>query len=191
MRQPKAIGKDSDAGRDGGQEEKGMTEDEMAGWHYRLDGREFEWTLGDGDGQGGLACCDSWDCKESDTTERLNWTELKARDTVISTNTQGFIAAGSGLESHPPCSMSRRLKMQLESFPGSFSYLFRSSTSLETNLVHISFGSLQPHSPHKERGSCSFMLFSLTHSLIIKREYTCLWFLRPYSESSKPQQADN
>ena len=70
------IGKDSDAGRDWGQEEKGMTEDEMAGWHHRLDGHEFEWTLEVGDGQGGLACCDSWGRKESDTTERLNWTEL-------------------------------------------------------------------------------------------------------------------
>ena len=52
-------------------------QDEMARWHHRLNGREFEWTLGDGDGQGGLACCDSWGRKESDTTERLNWTELK------------------------------------------------------------------------------------------------------------------
>ena len=67
------IGQDSDAGRDWGQEETGMTEDEMAGWHRRLDGREFEWTLGDGDGQGGLACCNSWGSKESDTTEQLNW----------------------------------------------------------------------------------------------------------------------
>ena len=71
------IGKDSDAGRDWGQEEKGMTEDEMAGWHHRLDGLEFGWTPGVGDGQGGLVCCDSWGRKESDTTERLNWTELK------------------------------------------------------------------------------------------------------------------
>ena len=71
------IRKDSDTGRDWGQEGKGMTEDEMAGWHHWLDGREFEWTLGDSDGQGGLACCDSWGRKESDTTERLNWTELR------------------------------------------------------------------------------------------------------------------
>ena len=70
-------GKDSDAGRDWGQEEKGMTEDEMAGWHHWLYGRESEWTPGVGDGQGGLACFDSWGRKESDTTERLNWTELK------------------------------------------------------------------------------------------------------------------
>ena len=70
------IGKDSDAGRDWGQEEKGMTEDEMAGWHRRLDGREFEWTPGVGDGQGGLTCCDSWGCKELDMTEQLNWIEL-------------------------------------------------------------------------------------------------------------------
>jgi len=70
------IGKDSDAGRDWRHEEKGTTEDEMAGWHHWLDGRESEWSLGVGDGQGGLACCDSWGRKESDTTERLNWTEL-------------------------------------------------------------------------------------------------------------------
>ena len=69
------IGKDSDAGRDWGQEEKGMTEDEMAGWHHRFDGHEFEWTPGVGDGQGGLACYNSWGRKESDTTERLNWTD--------------------------------------------------------------------------------------------------------------------
>ena len=70
------IGKDYDTKRDWGQEEKGMTEDEMAGWHHQLDGHEFEWTPGDDDGQGGLACCDSWVRKESDMTEWLNWTEL-------------------------------------------------------------------------------------------------------------------
>ena len=70
------IGKDSHVGRDWGQEEKGTTEDEMAGWHHWLDGRESGWTPGVGDGQGGLACCDSWGRKESDTTERLNWTQL-------------------------------------------------------------------------------------------------------------------
>ena len=69
------IGKDPDAGRDWGQEEKGTTEDDMAGWHHRLDGHGFGWTLGVGDGQGGLACCDSWGRKESGTTEWLNWTE--------------------------------------------------------------------------------------------------------------------
>jgi len=64
--------KNSDAGRDWGQEEKGTTEDEMAGWHHQLNGHEFVGTPGVGDGQGGLACCDSWGRKESDTTERLN-----------------------------------------------------------------------------------------------------------------------
>ena len=72
------IGKDSDAGRDRGQEEKGTTEDEMVGWHHQLDGREFEWTLGVGDGQGGLECYNSWGHKELDTTERLNRTELNS-----------------------------------------------------------------------------------------------------------------
>ena len=65
-----------DAGKDWRQEEKGITEDEMAGWHHWLSGREFEWTPGVGDGQGGLECCDSWGRKKSDTTEQLNWIEL-------------------------------------------------------------------------------------------------------------------
>ena len=69
------TGTDSNTGRDWGQEEKRMTEDEMAGWNHWLSGHESEWTPGVGDGQGGLACCDSWGCKESDTTELLNWTE--------------------------------------------------------------------------------------------------------------------
>ena len=55
-----------------GYEEKGTTEDEMAGWHHRLDGHGFGWTQGVGDGQGGLTCCGSWGRKESDTTEQLN-----------------------------------------------------------------------------------------------------------------------
>ena len=62
------IGKDPNAGKDGNLEEKGMTEDEMVGGHHRLDGYELGWTLGDSDGQGGLACCSSWGCKESDMT---------------------------------------------------------------------------------------------------------------------------
>ena len=70
------IGKDPDAGKYWRQEEEGTTEGEMAGWHHWLDGREFEWTAGVGDGQGGLVCCDSWGRKELDTTEQLNWTEL-------------------------------------------------------------------------------------------------------------------
>ena len=67
--------KDPDAGKDCRQEEKGTTEDEMVGWHPWLSGHEFEWTLGAGDGQAGLACCGHWGCKESDTTEWLSWTD--------------------------------------------------------------------------------------------------------------------
>ena len=69
------IGKGSDAGRDWGLEEKGTTEDEMAGWHQWIDEHESGWTLGVGDGQGGLACYDSWGRKESDMTEHLIWTD--------------------------------------------------------------------------------------------------------------------
>ena len=69
------TGKDPDAGKDWRQEEKGTREDDMIGWHHRLDGHELEQAPGVGDGQGSLACCSPWGGKESDTTERLNWTE--------------------------------------------------------------------------------------------------------------------
>ena len=69
------IWKDPDAGKDWGQEEKGTTEDEMAGWHHQHNGHGFGWTPGVGDGQGGLVYCGSWGHKELDTTEQLNWTE--------------------------------------------------------------------------------------------------------------------
>ena len=71
------IGKDADAGSDWGLEEKGTTEDEMAGWHHRLNGCEFEWTPRVGVEQGDLSCCNSWGRKEWEMTEHLNWTELK------------------------------------------------------------------------------------------------------------------
>ena len=66
------IGKDPDAGKDWGQKKKGVTEDEMVGWHHHPNGHEFEQTPGDNEGQGSLVCCSPWGCKESDTTERLN-----------------------------------------------------------------------------------------------------------------------
>ena len=69
------IGKDPDAGKDGRQEEKGITEDDMVGWQHRLDGHEFEQAPAVGDRQRSLACCSPWGHKESDTTEQLNWTE--------------------------------------------------------------------------------------------------------------------
>ena len=69
------LRKDPNAGIDWRQKEKGSTEDEMIGWHHWLDGHEFEQAPGVGDGQGSLACCSPWGCKESDRTEQLNWTE--------------------------------------------------------------------------------------------------------------------
>ena len=76
------TGKNPDAGKDWGQKERGMTEDEMVGWHHRLDGHGLGWTPGVGDGQGNLACCGSWGRKESDTTEWLNWTELTVSSSI-------------------------------------------------------------------------------------------------------------
>ena len=77
--------KDPDAGKDWRWEEKGTTEDEVVGWHHRLDGHEFEQVLGVGDGLGGLACCSPWGHKESDMTEWLNW--LTNREAVITMTT--------------------------------------------------------------------------------------------------------
>ena len=71
------IGKDPDAGKDWRQEEKGTTQDEMVGWHHRLNGHEFEQVPAVGDGQGSLACCSPWGCKEFDVTEWVNWTDIK------------------------------------------------------------------------------------------------------------------
>ena len=75
MRRVDSLEKTLMLGRIGGRRRRG-TVDEMARWHHRLHGREFGWTPGVGNGQGGLACCNSWGRKELDTTERLNWTEL-------------------------------------------------------------------------------------------------------------------
>ena len=77
MRRTDSLEK-TDARKGWRQEEKGMTENEMVGWHLQLNGHEFAQALGVGDGQGSLVCCSSWGCKESDTTERQNWTELKS-----------------------------------------------------------------------------------------------------------------
>ena len=71
------FGKDSDAGKDWRQKEKGTTEDEIVGWHHQLN--EFEQAPGVGDGQGSLACCSPWDCKELETAEWLNWTQVYTR----------------------------------------------------------------------------------------------------------------
>ena len=83
MRKTWLIWKDPDAGKDWGQEEKGMSEDEMVGWHHWLNGHGFGWTPGFGDGQGGLACFGWWGHKESDMTEWLNWTELTCRNDPV------------------------------------------------------------------------------------------------------------
>ena len=73
------IRKDPNIGENWGQDEKGMTEDEMVGWHHPLNGHGFGWIPGVGDGQGGVVCCSSWGHKDLDTTEWLNWTDKKHR----------------------------------------------------------------------------------------------------------------
>ena len=102
-----------------------MTEDEMAGWHHWLDGHESEWTLGDGDGQGGLACCDLWGLKESDTTERLNWTKTETISMVQE--------SGTSLSSLPKVSISG---CQLAAF--SFEALNKNSFANLLNFREVS-----------------------------------------------------
>ena len=94
------FGKTSDAGRNWGQEEKGTTEDEMAGWHHWLEGRESEWNPGVGDEQRGLVCCDSWGRIESDKTERLDWTELNWIVVDAEINYDLSPRQGSGSQQH-------------------------------------------------------------------------------------------
>ena len=101
------IWKDPDAGKDWGWEKKGTTEDEMVGWHHQLNGHGFGWTLGVGDGQGGLGCCSSWSCKESDMTERLNWTDPSWRNTgleeaQLESRLPGEISITSDTQMTPP-----------------------------------------------------------------------------------------
>ena len=93
------IGKDPDAGRDWGQEEKGMTEDEMAGWHHRLDGHGFGWTPGIGDGQGGLACCGSWGRRVGHNwATELNWTELFILSVRLPINSRQLVVKFGGVK---------------------------------------------------------------------------------------------
>ena len=92
------TGKDPDAGRDWGQEEKGTREDEMAGWHHWLNGHESQWTPGVGDGQGGLACWDTWGRKESDMTERLSWSECSAKINLYLLNVWWYYRTWIGLD---------------------------------------------------------------------------------------------
>ena len=120
MQRVDSLEKDSDAGRDWGQEEKGMTEDGMAGWHHCLDGRESQWTPGAGDGQGGLACCDSWGHKELDTTERLIWSDLIQYSCLGNTMSRGtWLAIVHGVTkswiqlSEWTHSLEKRMKKQL------------------------------------------------------------------------------
>ena len=97
------IGKGPDAGKDWRQEEKGMTEDEIVGWHHWLNGHEFEQAPVVGDRQGNLACCSSWGCKESDMTKRLNWTDICPTTMLVICFNLEFPSSGTYLVFHKCC----------------------------------------------------------------------------------------
>ena len=145
------IGKDPDAGKDWRQEQKGTTEDKMVGWHHWLNGHGFGWTLGAGDGQGGLACCGSWGCKESDTTERLNWTELNIQISApsLTPSSLPLISSNHRLPAMTPLPQSHLIPSLPPGSP-SASHLH---TSLGASLQHQSFRAALPffscpHHPH-------------------------------------------
>ena len=94
------IGKDPDAGKDWRQEKKGLTEDEMVGWHHQLDGYKFEQAPGVDDGQGSLVCCSLWGGKESDMTEQLNWTDQLFKKTSYSIPTHLILSPHRHLKSN-------------------------------------------------------------------------------------------
>ena len=101
------VGKDPYDGKDWRQEEKSMTEDEIVGWHHQLDGHKFAQTLGIREGQGSLACCSPWGCKESDTTKQLNWTEstsceVLGRVNKLYSRLPGEISTTSDMQMIPP-----------------------------------------------------------------------------------------
>ena len=132
------IWKDPDGGKDWGQEEKGTTEDEMVGWHHRLNGHGFGWTPGVGDGQGGLACCGSWDCKESDTTERLKWTDFR-----ITTDMKDD--KKSSQSSHAKMSiMCPNLILKGKVYDSSFRINYRKRKTVHSILINISWKSGRP-----------------------------------------------
>ena len=109
------IWKAPDAGKDWGQEEKGMTEDQIVGWHHRLNGHGFGWTVGVGDGQGGLVCCSSWGHKESDMTEQLNWTE-RYEDFPVGFVVNNLPASEGDADSIPGWNWKFMVKMKNMSF---------------------------------------------------------------------------
>ena len=122
------IGKDSDDVKDWKQEEKGTTEDEMAGWHHRLDRHEFEWTPGVGDGQGGLACCSPWGRRESDATEWLDWGDWHPWPSFLCMGKSLHSYTGD-LASPPP------LELLLSSFPCFLFFWFHLHVFLGVTLM--------------------------------------------------------
>ena len=153
------IGKDPDAGRDWGQEEKGTTKDEMAGWHHWLDGHEFGWTPGVGDWQGGLSCCNSWGCKESDTTKWLNWNDntlAKWHTRRCHVSSKANYKKPNESESHSVVSDSLRLHGLYTSWnsPGQ-------NTGVGSCFLHQGIFSNQGSNPGLPR--CRWILYQLSH----------------------------
>ena len=180
------IWKDPDAGKNWGQEEKGTTEDEMIGWHHQHNGHGSGWTQGVGDGQGNLACCGSWSCKELDTSEQLNWAEL---NTELNTCTVPYAANSSFIQ--PPTESSefcahKPPESRLTITPNNHSHI---SVSLHVSLCSNKMSYLTaPYSPllpfyrlYPYLFSCSEMSFPSVHICMLKIYLTPNSFLKAHA----------
>ena len=157
------IWKDRDAGKDLRWEEKGTTEDEIVGWHHRLNGQEFGWTLGVGDGQGVLACCGPWGRKESDTTEQLNWlNETKTvRCYVISCN-KGCGVGGLVAKLCPTLATPWNVACQAPLSMGFSRQEYWSGLPFPSPIMKVNYYYYSPNMPSlEELGCCLTALLSL------------------------------
>ena len=136
----------------------------MAGWHHWLDGHEFEWTLGDGDGQGGLACCDSQGHKESDTTEQLNWTELKVI-ILCAKSLQLCLTLCDPMDNHVTSSSAPKFTLLARVVTSAWN-IFPPDLHL-ANIYHLEF-------KYHQRGLHKPPIIALTPSLTLS---TLLWFI--------------
>ena len=174
------IGKVPDAGKDWGQEEKGMTEDEMVGWHHWLDGHGFGWILGVGDGQGGLACCDSWGRKvRHDWVSELNWTEYYKN----CKNIKGIAKVQHVLACMPssrnfglfPLSLIHCYKASNPSLPLATVLPSLSSVALASATHEARTERIQPNMGHSHHQKLSLII----HSFICSSFWQIWWYFYP------------
>ena len=192
------LGKDPDAWKDWRQDEKGMTEDEMVVWHHWLNEHEFEQAPGVGDGQGSLACCSPWGCKELDMTKRLNWAELTYEEIVSPDVGPGVgITQGSAWASLV-VQMTKNLPAVWETWARSLDW----EDLLEEDMATQCSSNILPRRPHGQwslagyspwghKESDTTEQWSTVHRAGIRLSYfLSMWQISLWSEWSKPSSTE-